>query len=51
MPDETIAWYQILVAAVLTGAVIWFTARRANWPMNATLTAAIEPGPPATSPG
>ena len=40
MPDETIAWYQILIAAVLTGGVVWLAARRANWPFRATLVAA-----------
>ncbi len=40
MPGETIAWYQILIAAVLTGAVVWFAGRRSNWPVAATLVAA-----------
>ena len=41
MPDETITWYQILAAAVLTGAAIWFAARRSNWPVGSRLTAAV----------
>ena len=41
MPDETIAWYQILVAAVLTGAAVGFAARRSNWPTGSMFIAAI----------
>ena len=40
MPDETIVWYQIVIAAVLTGGVVWLVARRANWPLGSTLVAA-----------
>ncbi|HEY8692824.1 MAG TPA: hypothetical protein VIR57_08795 [Chloroflexota bacterium] len=41
MPDETIAWYQILGAALLTGAAVGFAARRSNWPLAVMVTAAV----------
>ncbi|MDE3076191.1 MAG: hypothetical protein KGJ86_12255 [Chloroflexota bacterium] len=41
MPDAAIAWYQILIAAVLAGGVVWFVARRSDWSQDAALGAAV----------
>jgi len=41
MPDQAIAWYQILAAGVLTGAAVWLAARRSNWPVRSMFATAV----------
>lgn len=39
--NATIAWYQILAAAVLTGAAVGVAARRSTWPGGLMVTVAV----------